>query len=217
MAHFQLAFRTLPPPMFVCLCGAEVSKVAPSFKYSHKGSMAYVGGSECCQPHAPASMSQHSTLACKQSTAVMRLFLCSHVHYSSVPALDCRLPSGVTGCLTSLVCCFACLARVPADRAVMDVPNVGPLMGLTAGLVWRGFETWSQISFRNQVRRQARLCGCLSACSRERAAARAEAVCLATCGDLPTLPPGPVLIGGSHSASHPAHHATLHPADPCGH
>lgn len=40
----------------------------------------------------------------------------------------------------------------------MDVPNVGPLMGLTAGLVWRGFETWSQISFRNQVRRQAGLC-----------------------------------------------------------
>ncbi|KAI3439031.1 hypothetical protein D9Q98_001441 [Chlorella vulgaris] len=60
---------------------AEVSKVAPSFKYSHKGSMAYVGG----------------------------------------------------------------------NRAVMDVPNVGPLMGLTAGLVWRGFETWSQISFRNQI------------------------------------------------------------------
>ena len=39
-----------------------------------------------------------------------------------------------------------------ADRAVMDVPKVGPLMGITAGLVWRGFETWSQISFRNRVR-----------------------------------------------------------------
>ena len=24
-------------------------------------------------------------------------------------------------------------------------------MGITAGLVWRGFETWSQISFRNRV------------------------------------------------------------------
>lgn len=33
----------------------------------------------------------------------------------------------------------------------MDVPKVGPLMGITAGLVWRGFETWSQISFRNRV------------------------------------------------------------------
>lgn len=33
----------------------------------------------------------------------------------------------------------------------MDVPKVGPLMGLAAGLVWRGFETWSQISFRNRV------------------------------------------------------------------
>ena len=37
----------------------------------------------------------------------------------------------------------------------MDVPTVGPIMGLGAGLVWRGFETWSQISFRNQVRRVA--------------------------------------------------------------
>ena len=37
----------------------------------------------------------------------------------------------------------------------MDVPAVGPIMGLGAGLVWRGFETWSQISFRNQVRRPA--------------------------------------------------------------
>lgn len=43
------------------------------------------------------------------------------------------------------------MAYVGGDRAVMDVPTVGPLMGLTAGLVWRGFETWSQISFRNRV------------------------------------------------------------------
>lgn len=33
----------------------------------------------------------------------------------------------------------------------MDVPVIGPLMGLGAGLAWRGFETFSQISFRNQV------------------------------------------------------------------
>ena len=33
----------------------------------------------------------------------------------------------------------------------MDVPQIGPIMGLFAGLAWRGFETWSQISFRNQV------------------------------------------------------------------
>ncbi|KAL4428590.1 hypothetical protein ABPG77_008902 [Micractinium sp. CCAP 211/92] len=59
----------------------ELPKLAPKFQYSHKGSMAYVGG----------------------------------------------------------------------DRAVMDVPKVGPLMGLAAGLVWRGFETWSQISFRNRI------------------------------------------------------------------
>ena len=43
------------------------------------------------------------------------------------------------------------LAYVGSDRAVMDVPVVGPIMGLFAGLAWRGFETWSQISLRNQI------------------------------------------------------------------
>lgn len=43
------------------------------------------------------------------------------------------------------------LAYVGSDRAVMDVPVVGPIMGYFAGLAWRGFETFSQISFRNQV------------------------------------------------------------------
>lgn len=33
----------------------------------------------------------------------------------------------------------------------MDVPNIGPLMGITAGFVWRGFETFSQISLRNRI------------------------------------------------------------------
>ena len=42
------------------------------------------------------------------------------------------------------------LAYVGSDRAVMDVPLVGPVMGLAAGFAWRGFETFSQISFRNQ-------------------------------------------------------------------
>lgn len=42
------------------------------------------------------------------------------------------------------------LAYVGSDRAVMDVPVVGPIVGLFAGYAWRGFETFSQISFRNQ-------------------------------------------------------------------
>ncbi|KAK9866248.1 hypothetical protein WJX84_006230 [Apatococcus fuscideae] len=41
------------------------------------------------------------------------------------------------------------LAYVGKDRAVMDVPGVSPLTGYGAGLLWRGFETYSQISFRN--------------------------------------------------------------------
>lgn len=42
------------------------------------------------------------------------------------------------------------LAYVGADKAVMDIPKMGPITGWTAGLLWRGFETYSQISFRNQ-------------------------------------------------------------------
>lgn len=41
------------------------------------------------------------------------------------------------------------LAYIGTDKAVMDVPSVGPITGFTAGLLWRGFETFSQISFRN--------------------------------------------------------------------
>lgn len=43
------------------------------------------------------------------------------------------------------------LAYVGQDKAVMDVPVVGPLFGATAGLAWRSFETVSQISPRNMV------------------------------------------------------------------
>lgn len=43
------------------------------------------------------------------------------------------------------------LAYVGSDQAVMDVPIVGPVMGYFAGLAWRGFETFSQISTRNQI------------------------------------------------------------------
>lgn len=41
-------------------------------------------------------------------------------------------------------------AYVGGDNAVFDVPNLGPLTGWTAGIVWKGFETYSQISFRNK-------------------------------------------------------------------
>ncbi len=43
------------------------------------------------------------------------------------------------------------LAYVGSDEAVMDVPVIGPIMGVFAGLAWRGFETFSQISTRNQI------------------------------------------------------------------
>lgn len=43
------------------------------------------------------------------------------------------------------------LAYVGSDRAVMDVPNVGPVWGLGAGFVWKGFETYSQFSLRNKA------------------------------------------------------------------
>ncbi len=41
-------------------------------------------------------------------------------------------------------------AYVGSDRAVFDVPKLGPLTGLGAGVLWKSFETYSQFSFRNQ-------------------------------------------------------------------
>ncbi|CAL8468285.1 g7825 [Coccomyxa elongata] len=41
------------------------------------------------------------------------------------------------------------LAYVGRDKAVMDVPSIGPVFGYTAGVMWKGFETYSQISLRN--------------------------------------------------------------------
>ena len=46
-------------------------------------------------------------------------------------------------------------AYVGDDKAVFDVPVIGPLMGSGAGLAWKGFETFSQISFR-----YSRTCTC---------------------------------------------------------
>eukprot|EP00195_Chlamydomonas_chlamydogama_P008836 CAMPEP_0202898464 /NCGR_PEP_ID=MMETSP1392-20130828/6978_1 /ASSEMBLY_ACC=CAM_ASM_000868 /TAXON_ID=225041 /ORGANISM="Chlamydomonas chlamydogama, Strain SAG 11-48b" /LENGTH=558 /DNA_ID=CAMNT_0049584399 /DNA_START=316 /DNA_END=1992 /DNA_ORIENTATION=- len=41
-------------------------------------------------------------------------------------------------------------AYVGRDNAVFDVPKLGPLTGYAAGLIWKSFETYSQISFRNK-------------------------------------------------------------------
>ena len=41
-------------------------------------------------------------------------------------------------------------AYIGSDNAVFDVPNLGPLTGWYAGLIWKSFETYSQISFRNK-------------------------------------------------------------------
>ena len=43
------------------------------------------------------------------------------------------------------------LAYIGSDSAVADIPGVQILKGLLAGLVWKGFETVSQISLRNRV------------------------------------------------------------------
>lgn len=43
------------------------------------------------------------------------------------------------------------MAYVGSDQAVMDIPKVGPIVGREAGLLWRGYETFAQISLRNQL------------------------------------------------------------------
>eukprot|EP01024_Parvocaulis_polyphysoides_P073525 TRINITY_DN9468_c1_g1_i5.p1 TRINITY_DN9468_c1_g1~~TRINITY_DN9468_c1_g1_i5.p1 ORF type:complete len:604 (+),score=96.75 TRINITY_DN9468_c1_g1_i5:111-1922(+) len=42
------------------------------------------------------------------------------------------------------------LAYIGADKAVIDAPQIGPIFGLGAGLVWKGFETYSQFSLKNR-------------------------------------------------------------------
>ncbi|GIL56627.1 hypothetical protein Vafri_11967 [Volvox africanus] len=41
-------------------------------------------------------------------------------------------------------------AYVGSDKAVFDLPRIGPLTGTGAGFVWKSYETLSQFSFRNQ-------------------------------------------------------------------
>jgi NADH dehydrogenase FAD-containing subunit len=43
------------------------------------------------------------------------------------------------------------LAYVGGDQAVMDIPKVGPIFGTEAGILWKGYETFAQISLRNQL------------------------------------------------------------------
>lgn len=43
------------------------------------------------------------------------------------------------------------LAYVGGDQAVMDIPKVGPIFGREAGVMWKGYETFAQISLRNQL------------------------------------------------------------------
>jgi NADH:ubiquinone reductase (non-electrogenic) len=43
------------------------------------------------------------------------------------------------------------LAYIGEDAAVADIPGFAILRGVFAGLVWKSFETWSQVSLRNQA------------------------------------------------------------------
>ena len=43
------------------------------------------------------------------------------------------------------------LAYIGDDAAVADIPGFAILRGFFAGLVWKSFETFSQVSFRNQA------------------------------------------------------------------
>ena len=43
------------------------------------------------------------------------------------------------------------LAYIGEDAAVADIPGFAILRGVFAGLVWKSFETWSQVSARNQA------------------------------------------------------------------
>jgi NADH:ubiquinone reductase (non-electrogenic) len=43
------------------------------------------------------------------------------------------------------------LLYVGGDKAGADLPLIGPLVGYEAGLLWHSYETFAQISLRNQA------------------------------------------------------------------
>lgn len=115
----------------------DLPQDATPFSYSHKGSAAYVGAGKsniaplvlCC---AVECMCSAVPLLCRSFVATMSAWR--------------RLPPP-PACHN-----FTPASARPADHAVLDIPNFGLLLGTAAGVVWKGFETFSQISFRNQVR-----------------------------------------------------------------
>jgi hypothetical protein len=46
---------------------------------------------------------------------------------------------------------------VGGDKAVMDVPSIGPIFGTGAGILWKSYETFAQIR-RGRGRAGARAC-----------------------------------------------------------
>lgn len=42
-------------------------------------------------------------------------------------------------------------AYIGSDRAVFDLPIVGPLTGLGAGYLWKSYESYAQFSWRNRI------------------------------------------------------------------
>ena len=73
--------------------------------------------------------------------------LFSHHHITGRPGTT----SALTGAKPFSYFHKGSLAYVGADRAVMDVPVVGSMMGRVTGVLWKGYETMSQFSLRNQM------------------------------------------------------------------
>jgi NADH:ubiquinone reductase (non-electrogenic) len=64
------------------------------------------------------------------------------------PPVEWRVPESVGGFVYAHK---GSLAYVGSDRAVMDLPKFGPVLGTGAYVLWRSYETFAQISLRNQL------------------------------------------------------------------
>ena len=84
--------------------------IAP-FKYNHKGSLAYVGA---------------HLFACTAAAAAARSSLCAADHGDTHVRCDVQV-----------FYLYSTLSGTGRDRAVMDVPGIGPISGLFAGIAWK--------------------------------------------------------------------------------
>lgn len=125
--------------------GRPIAPEARPFKYGHKGSLAYVGGDKAVmdvpglQPITGFAAGDACSLLLAQQDCHCQLAAASR-RTMTVP-----LCMFLRGLMCAELLCRFCLH----GHRMMD--STGGVLCWGAGLLWKGFETYSQISLRNML------------------------------------------------------------------